>query len=99
MTEAKPICVIYFPDAYIPDTQRNWIYEYMRFLNGDTLPSDKIRYHQKDDYYKDYYWFCFYKPDISEPQFLVFNTKDFTSANFNTIKSMIKEAIENKNNK
>lgn len=92
--EAKPICVIYFPDAFNPAGSRDWIYDYMRFLNGGTDGNDKFRYHKRDDYYKDYYWFCFYGDDIREPRFEVFNTKDFTPAQFDEIKSMINEVIQ-----
>ncbi len=95
--EAKPICVIYFPDAFYGDgIKRNWIYEYMRFLNGDSDGNDKIKYHSRQDYYKDYYWFCFYGHDIYEPRIEVFNVKDLSEVNFEELKAMVMEAIGNK---
>ncbi len=92
--EAKPICVIYFPDLFLPNINRGWIYEYMAFLNGDGREDGKMKWHTKADYYKDYYWFCFYDAEIQTPRFEVFNVKELTEVNFEELKRMVEEAIQ-----
>jgi len=89
---AKPICVIYFPDLYTSvDHDRNWIYEYARFLNGEQ--NDGGRY-QWDGHFTDYYWFCFYKNDITEPEFKVFHEKDFTPIKYEELKQLVLDSID-----
>lgn len=90
---AKPICVIYFPERFEGvSVDRNWIYEYMQYLNGEKVASKN--YWQHTDYWKDYYWFCFYKEDINEPQFDVFYEKDFGEIKFEELKKIVLESIE-----
>ena len=88
---SKPICIIYFPETYcsIPNN-REWIYEYMSYLNGDR--NNKFSW-MKHDFY-DYHWFCFYKDDISEPEFKVFYEKDFTEIKFEELKQIVNNSIE-----
>ena len=88
----KPICVIYFPESFIGDRERSWIFDYMRYLNGEQDGIDgKMR---PSNYWSDYYWFCFYKDGISEPELKVFYEKDFTEIQFNELKSLVMESIQ-----
>lgn len=91
---AKPICVIYFPDHFVDGiAERNWIYEYMRFLNGDRDQEDKYKYRGFENF-NDYHWFCFYKQGINEPELKVFYEKDFTEIQFEELKKLITDSIE-----
>lgn len=90
MGELKPICVIYFPYLFYPESgARNWIYEYARFLNGD---DHEKKWDSKCDY-SQYYWFCFYKSNITEPEFKVFYEKEFNQVKFEELKQMVNDAI------
>lgn len=93
--EAKPICVIYFPDSYYSGMSRSWIYEYMRHLNGEqTDGSDGIKWEDRKDYWSQYYWFCFYKEDILSPELVVHNAKDINPIEIEELKSIINKEIE-----
>ncbi len=87
---AKPICIIYFPDQFYPNRTRRWIYDYMRFLNGDVDNDEALK---ESEYYKDYYWFCFYKIGINEPEFKVFYEKDFSEIKFEELKQLVLESV------
>lgn len=92
---AKPICVIYFPYTFVGGgTKTEWIYEYMRFLNGDVDKNDR---YVNSDQFKDYHWFCFYKSDIDEPEFKVFHEKDFTEIQFEELKKLVIESLDKSN--
>lgn len=86
---AKPICVIYFPETMQTTLgDRGWIYNYMRFLNGEKdLPM------KSSDYFTEYYWFCFYKYEIDAPEFEVFHEKDFTDIQYNELKELVLKSI------
>ena len=96
MIEAKPIVVIYLPENFTIGAggMRNAPMELMEALNGNygwQVPSNKTKY---NDYWKDYYWFCFSKSDIDAPEFKVFYEKDFTPIQFEELKQMITNATE-----
>lgn len=93
MIEVKPICVIYFPDSFYTNKERHWIYEYMRYLNGEQSDGS-IKWSDRKDYWNQYYWFCFYKQDITEPELQVFHPKDFTEANYQELKDLVMKEIE-----
>ncbi len=93
MAEVKPICVIYFPNQFYEKRDNNWIYEYMRYLNGQQSDGD-VKWDERKDYWNQYYWFCFYKDDITEPELQVLNAKDITPIQFEELEKLIKEAIE-----
>jgi len=92
--EAKPICVIYFPDQFYEGNNRNWIYKFMRHLNGDDIGDTNIKWESKKDYWTQYYWFCFYKEDILSPEIVVHNVKDIAPTLIEELKAMVNEAIE-----
>lgn len=93
---AKPICIIYFPDTFVVGNQdRMWIYEFMRFLNGEQLENDKWVSH-KD--FSDYHWFCFYKDEINAPEFQVFHEKDFTEIQYAELKKLITDSLASNEN-
>lgn len=88
----KPIVVIYFPDKFVAGgSNRNWIYEYMAALNGET---DNSKWKLSHDY-TDYHWFCFYKYGIEEPEFKVFYEKDFDQVKYEELKKIVLQSIEN----
>lgn len=87
---AKPICVIYFPDNFYDERDRSWIYDYMWFLNGEKSKGRKT----PSQYFTQYYWFCFHKEGITEPEFKVFHEKDFTEIQFEELKKMVLDAIK-----
>lgn len=88
----KPIVVIYFPDMFVAGgSDRNWIYEYMAALNGETDGMSKWKFSSD---YTDYHWFCFYKYDISEPELKVFYEKYFTPIQYEELKQMVLDSIE-----
>jgi hypothetical protein len=88
---AKPICVIYFPDLFVNGSgDRNWIYQYMRFLNGEQDDGSNWKH---SDHFTEYYWFCFYKQGIEEPEFKVFHEKDFTEIQFEELKKLVTESL------
>lgn len=91
----KPIVIIYFPDQFVAGgSGRRWIYEYMRYLNGEE-PNESAKVHwPQSDYWKDYYWFCFYKNDIQEPEFKIFHEKDFTEIQYNELKELINQSLK-----
>jgi len=89
----KPICIIYFPDLFDVNNNRNWIYDYMRALNGEENKDSKTNYKLSHDY-SDYHWFCFYKDEITEPEFKVFYEKDFTQIKFDELKQIVSNSIE-----
>jgi len=93
MTEVKPIAIIYFPDQYyeIENGNRNWIYQYAGALNGEKLEN---KWKLSTDY-TQYYWFCFYKPDIDTVEMQVFHPKDFTEIQFQELKDMVMKEIDN----
>lgn len=96
MSNAKPIVVIYFPDAYMGGSMdRHWIYDYMNALNGET--DNQSKWSLKKDY-TDYHWFCFYKDDIREPEFRVFYEKDFTKIQYEELKKMVHDALQQSQN-
>ena len=91
---AKPIVVIYFPDNFLAvGGERSWIYQYMRYLNGEHSDGAPT-WGERKDYWDEYYWFCFYKYDIDEPQLQVFYEKDFTEIQYEELKQLITDAIE-----
>ena len=76
----KPIVVIYLPENYTTlDPNSSVSVTLMQNLN-DTLG--------------DYYWFCFPKYDIDEPEFKVFYEKDFTDAKFEELSNIISEGMK-----
>lgn len=79
----KPIVVIYWPENEGSNADK-----VMSILNGwDDNES-------AGDYWKEYYWFCFPKRNICEPEFQVFHEKDFTDIQFEELKKMVTEAIK-----
>lgn len=88
---AKPIAIIYFPDN-MGSPEKNWIYQYMAFLNGEKTEHG-ISFGEKKDYWKDYYWFCFYDYDIDKPEIKVFYEKDFTDIQYNELKKLITQSL------
>jgi len=93
--DSKPIVVIYLPENLVIGRMgKNAPMELMRALNGnfgEQVPNNQIQY---NDYWKDYYWFSFYKRDIDAPEFQVFYAKDFTETNFEELKQTVLDAIE-----
>lgn len=99
MKEAKPICVIYLPLDFVlgGNNKYNAPLEMMKALNGNFGDSDNnVKY---TDYWKDYYWFSFYKNEITEPEFKVFYVKDFTEIEMNELKGIVLNAINDTVNK
>lgn len=90
---AKPIAVIYFPENFQSAGNSNWIYEYMRYLNGELPIDGEINFGDNGKYWTDYYWFCFPKRDILEPQLEVFHEKDFTEIQYEELKALIADSI------
>jgi len=89
----KPIVVIYFPDRFVSASHdRNWIYEYMRALNGES--DTEAKWSLKKEYCENYFWFCFYKDDINEPEFKVFYEKDFTEIKYQELKQLVLDSIK-----
>lgn len=94
----KPIVVIYLPQNFNLNGRANAPMELMEALNngfGYKNPSYKIIY---TDYWKDYYWFCFYDYSIDIPRFETFYEKDFTEVQFEELKNIINEAIKQQKN-
>lgn len=87
----KPICVIYWPENFDNggSNQRNWIFDLMRSLNGE----DTDRYGTSWAF-TDYYWFCFYKEGITEPEFHTFYEKDFDEIKFEELKKIVLDAAK-----
>lgn len=91
--KARPICVIYFPSTFVgSDKDRGWIYNYMRFLNGEQDDGSNWKH---SEYFTEYYWFCFYKDGINEPEFQVFHEKDFTEIQYTELKELVLNNIQN----
>lgn len=88
---AKPICIIYFPEKYSASIKKDWIYDYMKFLNAEKVENASWRY---SEYFTEYYWFCFYKHDIDVPEFQVFHEKDFTDIQYQELKEMITRNLD-----
>lgn len=80
----KPICLLYFPENFVGGHDSNWIYKFMRSLNGETdgewKPNERTQ---------DYIWFCFYKDNITEPELQVFHEKDWTDIQQQELKELI----------
>lgn len=92
---AKPIAIIYFPDNWVDNMgERNWIYEYMAYLNGELRESDIRKWPESKGYWKDYYWFCFYNHDITAPNIIVYHEKDFTDIQYKELEKLIFKNIE-----
>ena len=91
--EVKPIVVIYLPENISFGGGKSFPpMELMKALNGNFgYPDDKIMY---NDYWKQYYWFCFYDYEIQTPRFEVFYSKDFTEIEYAELKKIIEDAIE-----
>ncbi len=92
---AKPICVIYLPFNFeLGNGRDNAPSELMKALNGnfgEPKSDSRIEY---SDYWKDYYWFSFFKDGIDAPEFKVFHEKDFTDIQYQELKSMIETQLE-----
>jgi hypothetical protein len=94
---AKPICIIYFPENMQPANGRvDWIFDFARFLNGEQCSGEKWK---QENYFKDYYWFCFYKHDIAAPEFKVFYEKNFIEIQYQELKEIITKSINDSNDK
>lgn len=86
---SKPICVIYLPENYdLGSGADNAAIAMMEALNG--LSDGK---HKATDYWKEYYWFCFPKAEITEPEFQVFYEKDFTEIQFKELEKLITDSL------
>lgn len=90
---AKPICVIYFPENLAKSDSNEWIFDYMRFLNGEKNINSKNKF-EYSDYFTQYYWFCFHKEGINEPEFKVFYEKDFTEIQYKELKEIIENSLK-----
>lgn len=88
----KPICVIYFPHDFPANGRKSWIYEYMRYLNGEQTDGS-IKWDGRKEYWNEYYWFCFYKEEITEPELQVIHEKDFTEMQFQELKELVLSSI------
>ena len=93
-SKVKPIVVIYFPNLFESGGERNWIYKFMAHLNGKPSNENNVKWVGENGYWKDYYWFCFYKEDITEPELKVFYEKDFTPIQFEGLKKLIEDSIQ-----
>lgn len=97
-TEVKPIVVINLPANFtLGDGRNNAPMKLMEALNGNfgqSKPDDKIKY---SDYWKDYLWFCFYdnNPELTAPIFNVHYPKDFSQTQYEDLKKLITDAINN----
>jgi hypothetical protein len=88
---AKPICVIYLPaDFVISGKEKSAPLELMSALNG----YDEKDGNKPNNYWKQYYWFCFYKEGIHEPEFKVYFEKDFTELKFAQLKKIVTDSIK-----
>ena len=89
---SKPIAVIYFPDNFVAGgMDRSWVYEYMRALNGESPTNNK--WDLSHDY-SDYHWFCFYKDEITEPEFHIFFEKDFTPIQYEELRKIVYDSLK-----
>lgn len=87
---AKPICVLYIPNSYTMynSGRKNDPSELMRILNGVDDNTSKPTL-----YWQDYYWFCFHKEGITEPEIQCFYEKDFTAVKFEELKKFIENHL------
>jgi len=79
----KPIVVIYFPDNFYLGPNDASPASIMHVFNGD---HPRIEPHPA---MLDYLWFCFSKYGIDAPEFQVFHPKDFTEIEFNDLKQIV----------
>lgn len=78
---AKPIVVIHTPIHF----------------SGSFTKSQEMAAKDRDHLsvnYPDYYWFIFPDPKVQIPQFQVFYEKDFTEIQYEELKQLITDAIE-----
>lgn len=91
--EVKPIVVIYLPENFSIGLSGNAPMELMKSLNGNFGHKDEANVIYTD-YFKDYYWFAFYKPEIQAPEFEVFYPKDFTEIDYKSLETLIHTALQ-----
>lgn len=94
----KPICVIYLPkDFHLGNFKDNAPMELMKALNGNFgfAESGGVTY---TDFWREYYWFCFYDYEIQTPRFEVFNVKDFNEIKYSEFKDLVLKSIEDISN-
>lgn len=89
----KPIVVIYLPRHY--DVFKSIDPgELMAILNGNFGGDDNLVKIKVTKYWMDYYWFCFYKDEIDEPEFQVFYQKDQQPISNDELKKLIQDATK-----
>lgn len=88
---AKPICVIYLPSELSLSAGGKIITpnDLMSILNGwdDEVLQDRKHF------WSDYLWFSFYKHEIDAPEFKVFHEKDFTEIQYEELKKLVLDSI------
>lgn len=92
MIEVKPICVIYLPyDFDLGSGEDMSSNRLMSILNGWDNKVSK----ERANYWEGYLWFCFPKPDIDTPKFVVYFPKDFQEIEYKQLEKLVMEEIEN----
>lgn len=86
-SERKPIVVLYIPR---PDYFGDMLYpsDLMAAFNGH---HDNIK---MPDAFNGYLWFVFVNQDLATPDMRVFHEKDYTEAQYEELKAMVKEGVE-----
>lgn len=89
----KPIVVIYLPRHYdvFKSIDPGGL---MAILNGNFGGNDNLGKIKVTKYWMDYYWFCFYKDEIDEPEFQVFYQKDQQPISNDELKKLIQDATK-----
>lgn len=94
MEQVKPICVMYFPNNFsLMGGRMLDPLALMKELNGwrdyDRDPKDP---------FGGYVWWCFFKDGITAPELQVFHPKDFTESNYQELKELVLNHIQNIDN-
>lgn len=92
MENTRPIAIIYFPYEFSFSESGHKIkpLDLMQNFNG----MDRNNPHEP---LGGYLWFCFHKEGITEPEFKVFHTKDFTKIEYNELKELVLNQFNNVN--
>lgn len=91
MEDVKPIAIIYFPYDFSFGKGCKVIspLDLMQHFNGWQEQSN----HREP--IGGYLWFCFFKESLTDPEFKVFHSKDFTEIEYNELKEMVLKEIQN----
>jgi hypothetical protein len=87
--KTQPICIIYFPKDFSFGEGELHVrpLDLMKEFNGWINPNPK-------EPLGGYLWFCFFKDNITEPEFKVFHEKDFTKIQYLELKQLIEDSLK-----